>query len=55
MIIYLYEVKFICSEKVTKFGEISTFLLTGTTKEISQNFAAFSEYLIFTPDQVYAT
>ena len=45
-------VKFIYSEKATKFCEISTLLLTGTTQdkskvEISQNFVAFSEYMNF--------
>ena len=40
------------SEKATKFCEISTLLLTGTTKdkskmEILQNFVAFSEYMNF--------
>ena len=43
----------IYSEKATQFCEISTLLLTGTTQdkskvEISQNFAAFSEYRNFT-------
>ena len=38
------------SEKATKFCEISTVYLTGTTYdkstvEISQNFVAFSEYI----------
>ena len=46
-------VKFIYSEKATKFLKISTLLLTGTTwdkskVEISQNFVAFSEYMNFT-------
>ena len=41
------------SEKATKFHEIFTLLLTGTTgdksnEEISQNFVAFSEYMNFT-------
>ena len=45
-------VKFIYSEKATKFYEISTLLLTTvhTVKskvEISQNFVAFSEYMNF--------
>ena len=45
-------VKFIYSEKATKFCEIFTFLLTGTTLDkskvqISQNFVAFSEYMNF--------
>ena len=44
--------KFIYSEKATNFFEISTLLLTGTTKDksevkISQNFVAFSEYMNF--------
>ena len=42
-------VQFIYSEKITKFCEISTLLLTGTTKdkskmEILQNFAAKTEH-----------
>ena len=46
-------VKFLYSEKVTKFCEISTLLLstihTDKSKvEISQNFMAFSEYMNFT-------
>ena len=46
-------IKFIYSEKATKFCEISTLLLTGTTQdkskvEISQNLVAFSEYMNFT-------
>ena len=45
-------VKFIYSEKATKFCEIFTLLLTGTTLDkskvkISQNFVAFSEYMNF--------
>ena len=49
----LMYVKFIYSEKTTKFCEISTLLLTGTTQdkskvEISQNFLAFSENINFT-------
>ena len=44
--------KFINSEKATKFCEIVTLLLAGTTKDkskvkISQNFVAFSEYMNF--------
>ena len=44
--------KFIYSEKATKFCEISTLLLTVCTVvkskvEISQNFVAFSEYMNF--------
>ena len=43
---------FIYSENATKFCEISTLLLTGTTQdkskmEISQNFVVFSEYMNF--------
>ena len=46
------KLKFIYSEKATKFCEISTLLLTGTTYdkskvEILQNFVAFSEYMNF--------
>ena len=45
--------KFIYSEKATKFYEIFTFLLTGTTQgkrkvKILQNFVAFPEYMNFT-------
>ena len=45
--------KFIYSEKATKFCEISTLLLSVCTVdksevEISQNFVAFSEYTNFT-------
>ena len=45
-------VKFIYSEKATKFFEISTLLLSVCTVnkskvEISQNFVAFSEYTNF--------
>ena len=44
---------FIYSEKATKFCEIFTLLLTGTTQDkskvkILQNFVAFSEYVNFT-------
>ena len=47
------QLKFIYSEKATKFCEISTLDLTVTTKnkftlEISQKFATFSEYMNFT-------
>ena len=47
------KLKFIYSEKATKFCEIFTLLLTGTTYdkskvEILQNFVAFSEYKNFT-------
>ena len=50
-------VKFIYSEKATKFCEISTLLLTVCTVvkskvEISQNFVAFSEYMNFTMNNV---
>ena len=48
----LLVLKFIYSEKATKFCEISTLLLTGTTKdksklEISKKFVAFSDYMNF--------
>ena len=44
--------KFICSDDATKFCEISTLDLTGTTDdksmvEILPNFLAFSEYMNF--------
>ena len=50
------EVKFIFSEKATKFGEISIVFLSvctvGKSKvEISQIFVAFSEYTNFTKYQ----
>ena len=46
------EIKFIYSEKATKFCKITTLLSTGTTKdkskvEISQNFVVFQEYMKF--------
>ena len=45
-------VKFVYSEKATKFCDISTLLLSTVHKdkskvEISQNFVAFSEYMNF--------
>ena len=45
-------IKFVYSEKATKFCEISTLLLTDTTKdkskvEISQKILVFSEYMNF--------
>ena len=48
----ILELKFIYSEKATKYCEISTIDLTVTTLnkstvEISQNFVAFSEYMNF--------
>ena len=48
----LYFLKFIYSEKATKFCEISTLLLSyvvpvKSKEEISQNFVAFSEYMNF--------
>ena len=51
-IMFLDDVKFIYSEKATKFCKISTLLLSivHTDKckvEISQNFVAFSEYVNF--------
>ena len=53
--INLVRVKFIYSKKATKFCEISTLLLTGTTQdkskvEFPQNFVAFSEYINFTKE-----
>ena len=50
---YFFYIKFICSEKATKFWEIFPLLLTTvhTVKskgKISQNFVAFSEYMNFT-------
>ena len=47
------QVKFIYSEKATKFSEIFTLLLTVCTVvkskvKISQNFGTFSEYMNFT-------
>ena len=53
---YVYcQVKFIHSEKATKFCEISTLDLSyvvtvKSTVEISQNFVAFSEYMNFTQE-----
>ena len=49
--------KFIYSEKATKFRKISTLLLTGTTQdkskvEISPNFVAFSENMNFKINRV---
>ena len=51
-------IKFIYSEKATKFCEISTIDLTGTTQDkstvaILQNFVAFSEYMNFTKSKHY--
>ena len=48
-----FKLKFIYSEKATKFFEISTVDLSyvvpvKSTVEISQNFVAFSEYMNFT-------
>ena len=47
-----YIIKFIYSEKATKFCEVSTLLLSYVVPvkskvEISQNFVAFSEYMNF--------
>ena len=47
-----YDLKFIYSEKATKFCEIFTLLFTGTTQDkskvkISQNFVTFLEYMNF--------
>ena len=52
MVLY---VKFIYSEKATKFCDISTLFLSYVVPvkskvEISQNFWAFSEYMNFTPN-----
>ena len=52
-IICNFDVKFIYSERATKFCEIFTFLLNVCTVakskvKISQNFVAFSEYMNFT-------
>ena len=49
----MFELKFVYSEKATKFCEISPLLLstvhTDKSKgEISQNFVVFSEYINFT-------
>ena len=49
---WVYSVKFIYSEKATKFYKIFTLLLTVCTVvkskvKISQNFVAFSEYMNF--------
>ena len=48
----LVVIKFIYSEKATKFCEISTLILSYVVQvkskvEISQNFVAFSEYMNF--------
>ena len=53
--IYYTSIKFIYSEKATKFCEIPTLLFTDTTYnkskvEILQNFVAFSEYMNFKID-----
>ena len=50
-------IKFIYSEKATKFCEISTVDLSyvvpvKSTVEISQNFVAFSEYMNFTSSRI---
>ena len=50
--IFTWKVKFIYSEKATKFCEISTLLLSACTVdkrkvEISQNFVTFSDYTNF--------
>ena len=51
-VLWLYSLKFIYSEKATKFCEISTIDLSyvvpvKSTVEISQNFVVFSEYMNF--------
>ena len=55
-----YILKFIYSEKATKFCQISTSVLTGTTQdkskvEISHNFVAFSEYMNFSNRNISRT
>ena len=53
--IAILKLKFIYSEKATKFCEISTFLWCASQKskvEISQNFVAFSEYMNFNKEIV---
>ena len=52
-----FQVKFIYSEKVTKFCTISTLLMSYVVPviskvEISQNFVAFSEYTAWTVNDV---
>ena len=52
--------KFIYSEKATKFCEISTLLLSYVVPvkrkvEISQNFVAFSEYMNFNKNRSFGT
>ena len=54
----MWQIKFIYSEKATKFCEISTLLLTVCTVvkskvEISQNVVAFSEYMNFNCSSTY--
>ena len=51
------DIKFIYSDKATKFCEISTLLLSYVVPvkskvEISQNFAAFSEYMNFNREYI---
>ena len=51
--LYIFELKFVYSEKATKFFEIFTLLLSYVVRvksrvKISQNFVAFSEYMNFT-------
>ena len=50
LFIFIYTLKFVYSEKATKFCEISLSTVhTDKSKvEISQNFVAFSEYMNFT-------
>ena len=57
-VVYHQEIKFIYSEKATKFCKIFTLLLTVCTVvkskvKISQNFVAFSEYMNFTSSHCY--
>ena len=58
-IFVILALKFIYSEKATKFCEIFTLPLTGTTYDkskvnILQNFVAFSEYMDFESQVVQA-
>ena len=55
---HIFSLKFIYSEKATKFCEIFTLLLSYVVSvkskvKISQNFVAFSEYMNFTCNVVY--
>ena len=52
---WLYVVKFIYSEKATKFCEIFTLLLTVAKSKVKilQNYVAFSEYMNFKISEVF--